>query len=199
MGNTNFHVVPCDEDALCETARIINEGGVAVIPTDTVYGLAAHPAFPQAVDRLYTIKGREARKPIALLAADAESVTNAGFPLVGRAAELARDFWPGALTMVLSRDPAASGGAFAQTEGFRVPAHEWTRRLIAACGGALRVTSANLSGAKAATDAQEALADVGLSADIVVNDGESPGGVASTVVRFENGEPVVLRQGGVRV
>jgi len=156
-----FRMVACDEHALGEVARILNAGGVAVIPTDTVYGLAAHPAFPQAVDRLYTIKGREAKKPIALLAADAKSVTDAGFALSGRAAKLARDFWPGALTMVLARDPSAQGGAFAQTEGFRVPAHGWTRRLITACGGVLRVTSANLSGAKAATDAKAALEEFG--------------------------------------
>lgn len=199
MGNTGFNIVPCGEDALSEAARILNSGGVAVIPTDTVYGLAAHPAFPQAVDRLYTIKGRETKKPIALLAADASSVTESGFPLSGMAAELARDFWPGALTMVLARDSSAQGSAFAQTEGFRVPAHCWTRRLIAACGGVLRVTSANLSGAKAATDAKAALEDVGLSADIVVDDGESPGGVASTVVRFDGDSPVVLRQGAVDI
>ena len=199
MEDAYFRMVACDEHALSEVARILNAGGVAVIPTDTVYGLAAHPAFPQAVDRLYTIKGREAKKPIALLAADAKSVTDAGFALSGRAAELARDFWPGALTMVLARVPSAQGGAFAQTEGFRVPAHGWTRRLIAACGGVLRVTSANLSGAKAATDAKAALEDVGLSADIVVDDGESPGGVASTVVRFDGDSPVVLRQGAVAI
>ncbi|MBE6381487.1 MAG: threonylcarbamoyl-AMP synthase [Lentisphaerae bacterium] len=199
MEDAYFRMVACDEHALGEVARILNAGGVAVIPTDTVYGLAAHPAFPQAVDRLYTIKGREAKKPIALLAADAKSVTDAGFALSGRAAKLARDFWPGALTMVLARDPSAQGGAFAQTEGFRVPAHGWTRRLITACGGVLRVTSANLSGAKAATDAKAALEDVGLSADIVVDDGESPGGVASTVVRFDGDSPVVLRQGAVAI
>lgn len=187
--------VLCDDDGLVAAAALLNSGGVAVIPTDTVYGLAAHPGFPAAVERLYTIKGREAKKPIALLAADvasAERFLGGGLP--PGAAELADRHWPGALTLVL---PAKDGSRF---EGLRVPDHAWTRRLLAACGGVLRVTSANLSGCRPATDAPAALADVGLSADIVVDDGISPGGVASTVVKIDkSGERLVLRQGPIVV
>ena len=171
-------VVACDDAGLDAAAAVLLSGGVAVIPTDTVYGLAAHPGFPRAVDRLYTIKGREAKKPIALLAGDA-AATGVSHPLAAK--------WPGGLTIVC-------GG-----EGYRVPDHEWTRRLIARCGGLLRVTSANMSGRRPATDAEAALADVGLSADIVVDGGVSPGGVASTVVRVDGGRVEVLRQGGVKV
>ena len=67
-----------------------------------------------------------------------------------------------------------------------MPDHDWTRRLLAKCGGTLRVTSANLSGRRPATDAPQALADVGLSADIVIDDGISPGGVPSTVVKVRS-------------
>ena len=87
------------------------------------------------------------------------------------AADAGRRHWPGALTVV------------AQGEGVRVPDHAWTRKLLARCGGALRVTSANLSGRRPATDAPQALADVGLSADLVIDDGISPGGIPSTVVK----------------
>ena len=176
-------------------ADVLNRGGVAVIPTDTVYGLAARPDFPAAVDRLYTIKGRELRKPIALLASDIDAVERFGYPLAGRARELAARHWPGALTLVIER-PGATGEA----EGFRIPDHAATRELIAACGGVLRVTSANLSGRRPATDAPQALADVGLSADCVVDDGVSPGGVPSTVVRVRaDGSLAVLRAGAVTV
>ena len=157
-----------------------------------MYGLAARPDFPAAVDRLYAIKGREARKPIALLASDLAAVERFGFPLAGRARELAERHWPGALTLVVGR--ADGGGA----EGFRVPDHAGTRELLAACGGVLRVTSANLSGRRPATDAPQALADVGLSADYVVDDGVSPGGVPSTVVRVkDDGSIEVLREGAI--
>lgn len=182
-------VVPCSDESVEEVAAALNAGGVAVIPTDTVYGLAAHPSFPEAVERLYSIKGREKRKKIALLASDAAAVgAFIGCAMPRKACELAERHWPGALTMVV-------GG-----EGFRVPAHAWTRRLITACGGVLRVTSANLSGGQPATDAPQALEDVGLSADVVVDDGPSPVGVPSTVVSVgDAGEIVVLRQGAISV
>ena len=73
-----MNVLPCTEETLDAAADVLNRGGVAVIPTDTVYGLAAHPAHPDAVERLYSIKGRDARKPIALLAADADAVSAFG-------------------------------------------------------------------------------------------------------------------------
>lgn len=168
-------ILPCTEKTLDAAAELLNRGGVAVIPTDTVYGLAAHPARPAAVERLYTIKGRDVRKPIALLAADEQSVAAFGAALPPAAAKLAAERWPGALTLVL---PCGDG-----YEGFRVPAHTWTRSLLAKCGGTLRVTSANLSGRRPATDAPQALADVGLSADLIVDDGVSPGGVPSTVIK----------------
>ena len=169
-----------------KAAEVLNRGGVAVIPTDTVYGLAARPDFEEAVDRLYTIKGREAKKPIALLASDVEAIGRFGYPIEGRARELAGKYWPGALTMVIGK------------EGFRIPDHKRTRELIAACGGVLRVTSANLSGRRPATDAPQALRDVGLSADYVVDDGVSPGGVPSTVVRvLEDGGIEILREGAI--
>ena len=170
-----MNLLPCTEETLDAAADLLNRGGVAVIPTDTVYGLAAHPAHPAAVERLYAIKGRDARKPIALLAADAEAVAAFGAALPPAVAALAAERWPGALTLVL---PCGDG-----YEGFRVPDHAWTRKLLAKCGGTLRVTSANLSGRRPATDAPQALADVGLDADLVVDDGVSPGGVPSTVIK----------------
>ena len=167
-------------------AEVLNGGGVAVIPTDTVYGLAARPDCAAAVDRLYTIKGRELKKPIAILASDVEAIGRFGYPIEGKARELAEKYWPGALTLVVGK------------EGFRIPDHAETRALIAACGGVLRVTSANLSGRRPATDAPQALKDVGLSADYVVDDGVSPGGVPSTVVRVNSdGSLEVLREGAV--
>lgn len=172
-------VVKCDEAGLAEAAAVLLAGGVAVIPTDTVYGLAAHPDFPAAVDRLYTIKGRALGKPIALLAADA-AATPVVHPLTAK--------WPGGLTLVYAG------------EGYRVPDHAWTCALLRKCGGLLRVTSANMSGQRPATDAAAALADIGLSADLVVDDGVSPGGVASTVVKVaDSGELTVLRQGALTI
>lgn len=179
-------IVKADEHGFKTAVRTLLSGGVIVIPTDTVYGLAAHPAFSDAVERLYSIKGRDAKKPIALLAADVEAAEKFLGGMDEIAKRVAERNWPGALTVVT------------KGEGLRVPDHDWTRRLLAACGGVLRVTSANLSGRRAATEAEAALQDVGLSADLVVDDGVSPGGAASTVAQIENGAITVLREGPVK-
>lgn len=177
-------------ETFAAAARLLCAGGVAIIPTDTVYGIAAHPACASAVARIRTIKGRPTGKPIALLASDAGAVTAFGATLPPAAQRLAAAYWPGALTLVLP-----CGGA---SEGFRVPDHDAARSLIAACGGTLRVTSANLSGAMPATSAVEALRDVGLEADLVIDGGVSPGGVASTVVKVDTDSTLtVLREGAI--
>lgn len=177
-----MNVLQADETALVATAGILKSGGVAVIPTDTVYGLAVMPDSHEALERLYSIKGRDRSKPVALLAADAAAAAR----YIGdEAAAFGAKYWPGALTVV------------SRGEGVRVPAHDWTRDLLARCGGALRVSSANLSGAAAAVDAAQALEDVGLRADIVIDAGPAAGGAASTVARRENGRLEILREGPV--
>ncbi len=195
-----MNTVPADDAGLAAATSVLMCGGVVVIPTDTVYGLAAHPDFPDAVERLYTIKGREEKKPIALLASDSEAAERFGAIFPPQAKSLATTHWPGPLTLVLpiTESPLRASQMRGNPEGFRVPDHGWTRRLIAACGGVLRVTSANLSGRRPATDAPEALASVGLSADLVIDDGISPGGVASTVVRVSQDNTLtILRQGAL--
>jgi len=177
-------------ESIAQAATLLNKGGVVVIPTDTVYGIAAHPAKPEALARICTIKGRPTGKPVALLAADRLAVERFGadFPLAAQ--RLAERYWPGALTLVLP-----CGETF---EGFRVPAHQGACRLLAACGGVLRVTSANLSGEMPAVSAVSALQEVGLEADLVLDDGMSPGGVPSTVVKVtQAGELTVLREGAI--
>ena len=177
-------------ESLVNAARLLRAGGVAIIPTDTVYGIAAHPACPAAVARICTIKGRPTGKPIALLAADEAAVTGFGATVPPAAQRLADAFWPGALTLVLP-----CGSVY---EGFSVPDHEFTHQLLVACGGTLRVTSANLSGSMPATSAASALKDVGLEADLVIDGGVSPGGVASTVVKIDDDETLtVLREGAI--
>ncbi len=161
-----------------------------ILPTDTVYGIAAHPACASAVARICTIKGRPTGKPIALLAADVAAVCAFGAVFSPAAQRLAAAYWPGALTLVLP-----CGGAY---EGFRVPDHEATRALLAACGGTLRVTSANLSGAMPAVSAAEALKDVGLEADLLIDGGVAPGGVPSTVVKIDlENTLTVIREGAI--
>lgn len=173
--------------ALREATEVLLAGGVVILPTDTVYGLAAHPSHESAVSRLGTIKGRPTGKPIALLAADLAAVRTFGGRFCPAAQRLAQAFWPGALTLVI---PCGEN-----EEGFRVPNHALCRELLAACGGVLRVTSANLSGTMPAVNAAEALAESGLTADLLLDDGPSREGLASTVVRVSADALTILRPG----
>ncbi|MGI6495068.1 MAG: L-threonylcarbamoyladenylate synthase [Kiritimatiellia bacterium] len=173
-------------------ADVLLSGGVALVPTDTVYGLAAHPDHPDAVARLAGMKRRDPGKPIALLASGIAAVeARTGAPLPPAARALAARFWPGALTLVVR---CADG----VEEGFRVPGHPFVLDLLEACGGLLRVTSANRSGEPPAVDAPGALEGAKLVPDIAIDGGPCAGGVASSVVRVNaDGSLDLLRAGAI--
>lgn len=167
-------------------AQILREGGVVAFPTDTVYGLAAVTA--DAVRRLYELKGRDERKPLVLMAADAETVRQRARvgPLALR---YMTRFWPGPLTLVL----AAGEG----TVGVRVPAHELALELLRA-GGPAWTTSANRSGFPETTTADEVIAELP-GVDAVLDGGRAPGGTPSTVLDLTGPRPVVLREGAIPI
>ena len=149
-----------DEAALVlRAAHALRTGEVVAMPTDTVYGLAAAIDRPDAIDRLYAIKGRPAEKAIPVLISDPEHVQKLTPRLSTTAARLARNFWPGALTLVLAALPDLPRGVTTvtsdgmETVAVRVPDNRLARAIIAAAGGALAVTSANRSGAAPAVEA----------------------------------------------
>lgn len=169
-------------------ATELASGKLVVIPTDTVYGLAADPRVQGAEDRLRAAKGREPVKPIPILAADVESIGANGFTMTPAERRLA-SLWPGPLTLVLEKHGS--------TEGLRIPDHAVARGVLKACGGLLRVTSANRSGREPARTAAEAAAELGASVAMVLDDGPSPGGTPSSVVRVDDGRLVILREGAI--
>ena len=182
---------PLTPSDLSEIASALAAGATALIPTDTVYGIAAHPANAEGVAKLFALKHRDPSKPIPLLAASAEAVAGAaGLVLEGAALAAAKKFWPGALTLVI---PAGSDGA---TEGVRVPDSATAREICAAAGGLLRCTSANESGETPALDAATAAAALP-GADILIDGGPATIGVASTVARFVGDRVEILREGAV--
>jgi tRNA threonylcarbamoyl adenosine modification protein (Sua5/YciO/YrdC/YwlC family) len=177
------------DDVVRETLRVLRGGGLVVLPTDTVYGLACDPAIPDAIERIYDAKHRERGKPIPLLAAGMAEVESFGAALGAAERRLAQAFWPGPLTLVLR--------VGAGTEGFRVPDFDVTLRLLRAAGGVLRVTSANHSGEPPALTAEDAVAAIGSRTDLVLDAGRVPGGVASSVVRVSANGLDVLREGAL--
>lgn len=184
-----MRTLPFTEASLDAAAERLLGGGAVILPTETVYGIACHPAFPAALDRIRALKRRPSAQPFQLLADGAETVWAAG-AIRTPAAERLAACWPGALTLVL---PMEQGG----DEGFRVPDHALLRALIRRCGGLLRCTSVNVHGEPPARDAAEAAAALP-GADLLLDGGPARMGVASTVARVgADGTLTVLRQGGL--
>jgi L-threonylcarbamoyladenylate synthase len=187
-------------DAWERAALELERGGVVALPTDTVYGVAAAVSHPAAVVRLFALKARDASKPVAVLVSGADQAAVVA-DLSPVARRLAERFWPGALTLVLPRSSAFRvdlGGA-GDTVGVRAPAYQPILDLCERLGP-LATTSANRSGRPTPADGQGvALALGGTDVGLVVDGGPAPGGVASTVVRVEDGELVVLREGPIRM
>jgi tRNA threonylcarbamoyl adenosine modification protein (Sua5/YciO/YrdC/YwlC family) len=174
-------------EAVRRVAAVLRRGALAVIPTDTVYGVAADPRVPGAVERLCVAKGRDRDKPIPLLAADLAEVQRRALALDALELRLAERFWPGPLTLVLR---TATG-----TEGFRVPDCPIALQLLREGEGVLRVTSANLSGDPPAITAADGAAALGPHVAVVLDAGPAPGGVPSTVARVTGGTVQVIREG----
>ena len=179
----------CERDALKRAVEVLEAGGLVVLPTDTVYGVAAHPAVTGAQERLFSVKGRDRSKPVPLLADGVEGVVRYGARLGPKERRLAERFWPGPLTLVLEV-------GFGR-EGFRVPDHPFAMALLKAVGGVLRVTSANLSGDPPALTATEAVRALGGVVELVLDGGPVRLGQPSTVAKIENGDLCIIREGAL--
>jgi L-threonylcarbamoyladenylate synthase len=169
-----------------DAAAVIRAAGVVVIPTDTLYGLAADPFSPAAIARVFAVKGRAAERALPLVAADLAQVEEqlGGLPPAGR--RLAAAFWPGPLTLLVTRPstmPDELTGGLEQV-GVRVPAHAVPRELCRAAGRLLTATSANLSGSPATADPEEVVRALGGRVDLLLDAGPTAGGPPSTIVNI---------------
>ena len=181
-----------------EAIRALEAGRAIVMPTDTVYGLAVMPGIPGAINELFLIKGRPEEKPVAILSATARGLSGvASFDEHARL--VAEKFWPGPLTLVLSRAPGFDvplGPSTARGVGVRVPDFAPALELLGFTG-VLAVTSANRSGESPATTVQEARAAFESRVDVYV-DGGTCSGRPSSVVSLVDG-PELLRPGPVSI
>jgi L-threonylcarbamoyladenylate synthase len=179
-------------------STILAGGGLVVFPTDTVYGLGCDPFNPTALRKLFATKGRGA-KAVPVLCASLEQVMSL-VSLNEAAVELAREHWPGALTIVapLVRKVPEQLHQGTGALGVRIPGSDPCRRLIRACGGFLVGTSANLSGRPSSRSVEEAVGQLGPSVDLYI-DGGALSGSESTVVNATGDEIIILRKGSVGV
>jgi L-threonylcarbamoyladenylate synthase len=189
------------QKALVVAASVLDRGGVVAFPTETVFGLAGDPASVDAVDKIFTVKGRASGEALPLIAADVDAARSVAAVWSDVTARLAAAFWPGPLTLVVPVDdsqvaPRVTAGK--ATVGVRVSSHPVARALAAvAPAGLITSTSANLSGTPALATADAVIAALGDRVDFVVDGGPSPGGPASTIVDVSEASPRLVREGPI--
>ncbi|AAK25352.1 L-threonylcarbamoyladenylate synthase [Caulobacter vibrioides] len=181
-------------------AEALRAGGLVILPTETVYGLGANAADPAAVAAIFEAKGRPRFNPLIAHVADLETAARIAV-FDDRAHALAREFWPGPLTIVAPiRDPEAVcdlARAGLDTVAIRVPGHPLSRAVLAAFGGAVVAPSANRSGRPSPTTYDDAMAETGDKAAAHLDGGPCAVGLESTVVSVLEGEVRLLRPGAV--
>ncbi len=196
--STATRIVRADDEGRRLAVDVLRGGGVAVVPTDTVYGLAAQPAEAEAVKAVYRIKDRPEGLHLPVLAASAAQVRALGVTFTSGAEALARRWWPGPLTLAFGFDTRLHRPAWLEgrTEvAVRVPDHHFLQALLEQTG-VLLVTSANPHGAPTPRTAPDVAAALGLSVDLVV-DGGPLRDVPSTLVNVRGREPSVEREGSI--
>ena len=204
MSNRNpiyYTVDPVDPEPLAIQAAVreLVKGRLLAYPTDTLYGLGVDPRQPAALEYLFRAKGRADEHGVPLVAGNREQVEAhvGSLPPVGQ--RLADAFWPGPLTLVVTAHTHLSGRLLGGRDSVavRVPAHAVARGLAVELGYPITATSANKSGARAATTAAEAVEQLGSQLALVLDGGVAEGGVPSTIVDVRTSLPVLLRDGKV--
>lgn len=173
--------------------RVLLADGVALLPTDTIYGLHVAAGSDAAVRKLVELKGRDGEKPFIVLGASLEQLENLGVQFDARAREVLEDVWPGPLTVVVPLESPIAASRGTSTLAVRVPALPWLRSLLEQTGP-LASTSANRSGEPAVTTPAELSHDLHASLDAVYDAGRLEA-KASTIVALTGDEPRLIREG----
>jgi L-threonylcarbamoyladenylate synthase len=189
-------LVHTDDDGVRAAVDTLQRGGVVVVPTDTVYGLAARPEDSDAVQAVYRAKGRPSGMHLPVLAASLDQVRALGVDVTEAANALAARWWPGPLTLAFgfgagSACPPWLAGR--DEVAVRIPDHDFLRGLLRATG-VLLVTSANPHGAPTARAVEDIVTSLGDSVDLIVDGGELDE-VPSTLVNVRGEQAVVEREG----
>jgi L-threonylcarbamoyladenylate synthase len=189
------------ESEIARAAEIIRAGGLVAFPTETVYGLGANALNPAAVDRIYAAKGRPPTSPLIVHVGSVEVARQLAGSWAAIAQQLAAQFWPGPLTLVVPKHTAIPERVTAglNTVGLRLPAHPVAQALLRAAGLPLAAPSANRFGQLSPTTAEHVRDGLGDSVDLILDGGPTDVGIESTVLSVADPEhPALLRPGAVK-
>ena len=184
---------------LKEPAQIIQEGGIVIFPTETVYGIGVNGLNETAIKKLYEVKQRPTNKPISLLVNSIEMIEKVAKDITEIEYDLIKRFLPGPLTIVLKKKdivPDIVTAGF-DTIGIRMPENEIALKLIEYAGVPIATPSANISGRPSGTNLKAIMKDFNDKVDYFIDGGISKIGVASTIVQVVNDNPYILRKGKI--
>jgi L-threonylcarbamoyladenylate synthase len=184
-------------NAILSGLEVLLSGGLVAFPTDTVYGVGSLAFHPQAIESIYVAKDRPMEKAIPVLIGDNEDLIKVAEEIPIFAMRLIARFWPGPLTILVPKKPTLPEAISAtSTVGVRVPDHDIARALLR-LAGPMAVTSANISGLESPTTAQQVFAQLGGRIAMIIDGGETPGGIPSTLVDCTGDEIQILREGPI--
>ena len=193
----------CSTDALTSAAEKLRVGGLVAFPTETVYGLGADATNPAAVARIYEVKGRPHDHPVIVHLADINQVTEWVAEIPEYAIALAREFWPGPMTLILPRSERVgdfiTGGQ--ASVGIRIPDNPLALEFLKLAGVGVAAPSANRFGAISPTTALAVQEEIGSyldsERDVILDGGSSDVGVESTIIECLSNAPKILRPGAI--
>ena len=192
-------VLPVNEDSIALGGKILREGGLVGMPTETVYGLGANALDPAAVRSIFEAKGRPGDNPLIVHVADTEEIAPLVREIPRAARKLMEAFWPGPMTLILPKAACipTEVSAGLDTVGIRLPASEAARALIRAAGCPVAAPSGNRSGRPSPTTAQHMLEDMDGRIPLILDGGACEVGVESSVIDATGETPIILRPGGI--
>ena len=188
-----------DFDKLKEISKIIKNGGIVVFPTETVYGIGTNGLNKESISRLYEVKQRPINKPISLLVSSIEMAETIAKDITDMEYKLMEKFFPGPLTIILKKKSIVPDNLTNNTDtvGIRMPDNIIAKKLIEYSNVPIATPSANISGKPSGTDINTIMNDFKDKVDYYIDGGKSKLGIGSTIVKLENGYPVILREGSI--
>lgn len=196
-----FRVDPVapEAEAIAIAARMIRAGGLVAFPTETVYGLGANALDEAAIAKIFAAKGRPASDPLIVHIARSEQLAQVAGAIPAEAFELCRRFWPGPLTLVLQKAARVPANLTASldTVAVRMPDHKVASALLLAADAPIAAPSANQFSRPSPTCAQHVIDDLVDRVDVLLDGGDTPIGLESTIVSLVEDRPRVLRPGGI--
>ena len=188
-----------EDRILTRAAEILSSGGIIAYPTETFYGLGADATNEKAIQKIFAVKGRDFKNPIALIIAQTDDICSLVQNVPQTAKKLMAELWPGALTIVFfaadNVSPMLTAGS--GKIGLRVSSHPGAQGIVQKLGRALTATSANLSGAPECVSSTDVASQLGDQIDAIIDLGNTPGTIGSTIIDVTGNTPVILREGAI--